>query len=326
MKSFKEIIAEAIDSIPYHSEMNPKLWDNEHLIPEIREALLKIALHFGSYINDPWMRLHDVTISGSNAAYNYAPNSDLDLHLVVDMREEDLEEAELYDAKKNQYNSMYNIKVRGIDVELYVQNSKQAHYSSGIYSILHDKWLVKPHQEHITVSYQEVENKANNYDGKIQVALQSDDLAVAKGVMDDIRKLRTAGLATGGEFSVENLAFKLLRTQGEIDALRTHILRLQSTELSFEETQVSETVGIKGWKNAHSDIMKHRAAAKEAGKSVQTVRLKKDGGESGMHDAKKGHSSVEDAEKHHENLKSLNPGRNVAHNLYVDGKLVKKLS
>lgn len=233
MKSFKEII-ESLEPIAYHRILNPVLWEDEHLKPEIRQALLKIAGHFGEFVNDPKMKLFDITISGSNAAYNYAPGSDLDLHLVVDMDEDNIEEKELYDAKKNQYNSMYNIKVRGIDVELYIQNSKQAHYSSGIYSILHDKWEIKPKYEHIQISYQEVEKKADNYEGKIKCALESDEYDVAKAVMDDIRKLRQIGLERGGEFSVENLAFKILRNRGEIDALRQHIWNLQSKALSFD--------------------------------------------------------------------------------------------
>lgn len=322
MKTFKEII-ESIAPIPYHKVLNPVLWDNECLRPEVRQALLKIAEHFGQFVNDPKMKLVDVTISGSNAAFNYAPGSDLDLHLVVDIPDDDVELKELYDAKKNQYNSMYNIKVRGIDVELYIQKSGQAHYSAGIYSLLHDEWEVKPKYEHIQISYQGVENKAENYDGKIQYALQSGDVEVAQGVMDDIRKLRQIGLEHGGEFSVENLAFKLLRSRGEIDALRNHIWNLQSRALSFEETEVSEA--IKGWKHAHSDIARNRAAQKEAGKSVHTVRLKKDGSESGMHDAKKGHSSAEAACEYHKSLEQYNPGKKIQHNLYVDGKLVKKL-
>ena len=77
---------------------------------------------------------------------------------------------------------------------------------------------------------------------------------------------------------------------------------------------------IKGWKNAHSDIMKIRGKAAEQNKSVTLTRLKKDGSESGMHDASKSFSSEEEAKRHHKNLVDLNPSKNIAHNLYVDGK------
>ena len=309
--------------LPYHAELNPVLWEGQHLKPEVRAALLKIAYHFAEYINDPLMVLHDITISGSNAAYNYSPSSDLDLHLVVDFRTDDPEEAELYDAKKNQYNSMYNIKVRGVDVEVYVQDSTQPHYSAGIYSILHDEWVSVPKPEHIQVSFDEVERKAQSIIGKIQCALQSNDLDVVKGVLKDLKKLRTAGLEHGGEFSLENLAFKMVRNHGDIDALRKYAFDLQSRELSLEHTEIEEQ--IKGWKHAHSDIAKIRSARSESGKTVHTVKLNKSGVESKMHDAKRTHSSVEAAERHHEQIKGYNPTRSIAHNLYVDGKFVKKM-
>lgn len=77
---------------------------------------------------------------------------------------------------------------------------------------------------------------------------------------------------------------------------------------------------IKGWKHAHSDLMKIRSSAASAEHSFKLVRLKKDGNESGMHDAAKSFKSEEEARKHHENLIKLNPGKNIAHNLYIDGK------
>ncbi len=91
---------------------------------------------------------------------------------------------------------------------------------------------------------------------------------------------------------------------------------------NIEKKEDTMVENIKGWKNAHSDIMKHRA---ESGKDVHLVSLKKDGTESKMHDAKKSFKSEEEARAHHKRVKELNPNRNIAHNLYVDGK-VEKLS
>jgi hypothetical protein len=73
-----------------------------------------------------------------------------------------------------------------------------------------------------------------------------------------------------------------------------------------EETGLDEE--IKGWKNASRDISKFRSDQANAKKAVYTHSLKKDGGLSGMHDAKKTHNSVEDAEKYIEDFKKLNPG------------------
>ena len=39
----------------------------------------------------------------------------------------------------------------GFDVEVYVQDSNESHFSSGVYSVLYDEWLVKPKHEKIDV-------------------------------------------------------------------------------------------------------------------------------------------------------------------------------
>jgi len=221
--------------VSYHDELNPILWEDNKLKTDIRYKLLYIAKHFAQFLNVPKLNLRDITISGSNAAYGYSDSSDLDLHLIVDIPEDRLELIELYDAKKNQYNSKFDIKLKGIPVELYVQDSKQIHTSAGIYSVLNDLWLSKPTHNRPRISEQEVKSKARNYSGHINQALRSNDLNLAKQTMDDIRRLRKAGLEVGGEFSVENLAFKLLRARGQIDKLRRHIDKLQSAELSIGE-------------------------------------------------------------------------------------------
>ena len=225
----------SIQPISYHDELNPVLWKGNKLKTEVRYKLLLIAKHFAHFLKVPDLNLRDITISGSNAAYGYSDSSDLDLHLIVDMPANKPELVELYTAKKNQYNFTYDIKIHGIDVELYVQDSKQKHHSAGIYSVLNDKWISEPSYDEPKVTPEEVKAKARNYAGKLNQALRSNDLELAKATIEDIRRLRQAGLEKGGEFSVENLAFKLLRARGHIEKLYKHIDRLQSAELSIGE-------------------------------------------------------------------------------------------
>ena len=229
---FREL---SIQPIPYHDELNPILWQDNKLKTEIRYKLLYIAQHFARFLNIPKLNLRDITISGSNAAYGYSDSSDLDLHLLVEIPNDRLELVELYDAKKNQYNSKYDIKIKTIPVELYVQDVNQAHASAGIYSVLDDKWIKEPKYGPPKINDDEVKSKARNYSSRLNKALKSDDLDFAKETMADIRRLRQAGLESGGEFSIENLAFKLLRSKGKIDKLRRHIDKLQSADLSIGE-------------------------------------------------------------------------------------------
>jgi len=222
-------------AVQFHNELNPNLWENNRLKRTIRLALLKIAKDFKDYIGLENIKIKDITISGSNAAYTYTKSSDLDLHLVVDIpvKEKDTL-SQLFDAKKNQYNYQYDITVKGIDVELYVQDSEQPHYSAGIYSVLKDEWVSEPKQEAATIDDDDVREKVKNYLAKIKMAMQSKDMDQIDSVMDNIKKLRQNGLEREGELSTENIAFKVLRAKGWIDALRKHKYKIHAAELSVE--------------------------------------------------------------------------------------------
>lgn len=222
---------EFVDPNPHHHELNTILWDKNRLRPEVRQKLLEIARHFALYLNVPRLYLKDVTLSGSSAGYNYSEYSDIDLHLVVNK----LESEELFTAKKNLYNSQHDLRIQGIPVELYVQPADQPHHSAGIYSVLDDKWINEPVYTEPTIDPKDIKSKARNYAGKINLAMRSNDINQCREVMDELKRLRKAGLESNGEQSVENLAFKLLRARGQIDKLRKYIAKLESAKLSLGE-------------------------------------------------------------------------------------------
>lgn len=233
----REFTQEAVvdDAVIFHDTLNPALWQNNQLKPQVRLKLLEIAKHFINFIDVPKLNLKDITISGSNAAYTYTKHSDLDLHLIVDIVGSDAVYLKnLYDAKKNQYNFNHDIKVKGVDVEVYVQDSSQPHHSAGIYSVLDDRWISEPKNERVNINDDDVQDKVNNYTDKIKQALKSKDIEKARETKDEIAKIRKAGLDSAGEFSVENLAFKVLRARGLIDKLRQHIYNLEDEELSLK--------------------------------------------------------------------------------------------
>jgi hypothetical protein len=227
------LITEFIQAVHYNKELNPKLWSNNILRREVRTKLLNIAQDFVKFIALPNINLKDVTVSGSNASYGYGEHSDLDLHLVVTMPDTP-HIRELFDAKKNNYNYNHKIKIQGIDVEVYVQDEAQPHHSAGIYSVLDNMWLSKPTHKVPKISDREVRLKARGYSSMVNKALKADDLNTVRSVMDDLKRLRKTGLDVGGEFSVENLAYKLLRTRGQIDKLHRHLQKLKDAQLSLE--------------------------------------------------------------------------------------------
>lgn len=222
------------NAVVFHDELNPRLFDSERKMhPEIRRGLLNIAKHFQTFIGVE-LDIQDITVSGSNAAYSYTPYSDLDLHLIVEVPD-DPTFRELLDAKKNVYNAQHDIKVKGIDVELYAQDSKQEHHSQGIYSVETDQWISEPSKQEVDVDTEDVRSKYKNYRDRIRSVISDDNLDQSKEMWTDIKRMRKAGLSRTGEFGTENLVYKMLRNQGWIEKLQSHIRDLEDQQLSIEQ-------------------------------------------------------------------------------------------
>jgi len=225
------------NAVVFHDTLNPKLFTESGMMHgEVRRALIDIARHFKEFIGVE-LDVKDITVSGSNAAFSYTPQSDLDLHIVVAVPDKP-EFRELLDAKKNVYNARHDIKVRGIDVELYAQDVNQDHHSLGIYSVLRSRWIEKPTRQDVNIDTQDVKDKYKNYRDRIIVVLGDDEIDVVEDMWKDIKRMRQAGLARDGEFGAENLVFKMLRSQGWIEKLSDYINTLQDQELSIEQRQL----------------------------------------------------------------------------------------
>jgi hypothetical protein len=223
------------DAVKFNDRLNPRLWDkSEHLRDDVRAQLLLIAEDFKESLGVRDLDLQDITISGSNAAYTYTPNSDIDLHLVVAMPEDPVYR-ELFDAKKFQYNETHNIKIGGYDVELYVQAADQPHYSQGIYSVLNNEWIQVPRRAKAEVDDASTRNKFETIGHQIEAAVKSGDRQRLDAMAEKIKRMRQTGLEHHGEFGPENLAFKILRSQGVLQKLHDARAQARSQELSLKE-------------------------------------------------------------------------------------------
>ena len=223
------------DAVRFHDRLNPALWDErEQLRPEVRAKLLAIAHDFQESLGVEDLDLEDITISGSNAAYSYTPTSDIDLHLVVRMPQDPIYQ-ELFNAKKYQYNDEHDIRIRGADVELYVQPQDQPHVSLGIYSVMNDKWLRVPSRRRANLDDSCVQSKTQDLENRITSAIESRDADRMKRLWDKIRNMRKIGLQQHGEFGCENLSFKLLRNSGALERLKSARQQQHDQELSLAE-------------------------------------------------------------------------------------------
>lgn len=200
---------------------------------DIRSRLLEISDDFIESLSIEFF-IHDIVLTGSLSNYNWSEYSDVDLHILIDFDEIGNEKnsnsvmmhnifKEFFDAKKNVWNDTHDIKIKGYDVELYVQDVNEEHVSSGVYSILHNKWLVEPERNSPNIDDRKILEKGEGYAKKIDKLVKLGQKQDVTGEIDTLRKkikeFRQCGLESGGEYSYENLTFKLLRRNGYIEKL-----------------------------------------------------------------------------------------------------------
>jgi hypothetical protein len=228
-------LQEQSNIITVNRRLNPKIWDGDTLDPVVAQKLKEIALAFEEFIGID-LDVVDYTITGSNANYTWTDHSDLDLHLIV-AGEVGEAARELFNAKKALWGEQHNITIKGLPVECYVQGKEEEHHSTGVYSIADNQWLVEPKKIKPEVDDSAVEAKKDSVIHDIENALLSKDLNRLRTVKEKITKMRQAGLERAGEWSVENLVFKILRNLGLIDEITDKIRELEDQELSLEQAQ-----------------------------------------------------------------------------------------
>lgn len=209
--------------------LNPGLWTNGSLRPEVRNKLNIIAHDFCKQHIIPSGAIENITLTGSMANFNWSKYSDIDLHILVNFEMVDENDDLLNDyfrLAKSMWNNSHDIKICEHEVEVYIQDSREVHHSTGIYSISFDEWIEKPSENtSAKPNSSDVKQKAEDFItriDKIQRMVQDNhdgSLEEASRVRGRIKSMRRAGLESAGEFSIENLAFKYLRDNGHLDRL-----------------------------------------------------------------------------------------------------------
>jgi len=194
------------DAVKFNDELNPLLFDGTKLKPNIKKQLEIIADDFIEFMGIPNLAIEDIIITGSNVAYTYTPHSDLDLHILIDFSQLPDNEVyqELFKAKKSLNNDTYDITVRDIPVELYVQDTAQPHVSLGEYSVLRDKMTRIPTKKRANFDQADAALKFERLEEFILEALKQQDKEKVEKAIDIVKRYRQAGLDKHGEFGPEN--------------------------------------------------------------------------------------------------------------------------
>jgi len=243
-----------VEALKVKDSLCPKVWGSEDkLRPEVRKALLKNALEFMKFANLEDAKIKDIILTGSMANYNWHEGSDLDVHILMDLSQisDDVDLAyDYFKTKKSLWGDRIESKVAGHDVEMYVQDVNEEHASTGVYSILNDKWLTKPIRTMVALDLPNIQAKASDFMDAIDDLETNSDMASSVDsvdkMMDKLKEYRKAGLEDEGEFSTENLVFKILRNTGYLEKLADMKTNILQRELSLENVSMYTGGTLKG--------------------------------------------------------------------------------
>lgn len=240
IKPFNEYFVQAqfepIKSFYLKDELHPKIWDNFEINEEIKGELIQIAQDFYEKL-ELKNEIVDIVLCGSLSNYNWSEKySDYDLHIIVNY--DDLSDDydlvdKMFDFAKKQWNSEHDIQIKGFDVEIAVQDEEvlyeeiEAGKMGGVFSLLKNEWIKKPSKQDFVPDEDLIRKKAENIMSQInEIEDKFKEGETYDNLIDKIKKVwkkikegRRAGLEKEGEFSLENLVFKLLRRNGYISRL-----------------------------------------------------------------------------------------------------------
>jgi len=245
----RSIISEQLDfsGFTMNKTLNSEIWNDMKLHKDIRTTLLKIARDYIDSL-DIKVKLKDITFTGSLANFNWSKHSDVDLHIIIDLGqiEHKTKIKDLLDIKTDSWNAKHNITIKGYDVELYLQLHDQEHHSTGVYSVLHDNWVTKPKFREVSINKKQITKKYNKIadtfnDIQADYKKHKDYLDIVdrlEALRDKIKKMRKAGLETKGEFSTENIVFKLIRRNNIMGKLKDLLTKAYDKSVSIDEVYV----------------------------------------------------------------------------------------
>tara|TARA_S200002703_G_scaffold96863_2_gene83693 strand:- start:3435 stop:4175 length:741 start_codon:yes stop_codon:yes gene_type:complete len=237
---------QVIKSFKPQKTLEPKVWKDDKLDPRVRKILMRVADNFiKGWKLKKSPKIKDIRFTGSLANYNWSKFSDIDLHVIVDFDEVN-KDTNLVDrffsfAKYN-WNKQHDIKVGPYEIEVYVEDEDEDHTATGLYSVKDDKWLKEPKPTDADYDEKDIMVKAKYFfdlykilEDKFKKGQHDEVVRGIEKVKQKIQKMRTSGLQKNGEFSTENLAFKVLRRTKLLDKMND--LLVKSTDKQLSETK-----------------------------------------------------------------------------------------
>lgn len=250
MKSFKELTGTVISN---KRVLNPKLFGSDKkLHPEVRKGILQRANAFVSKLGLSPDAISDVRIVGGNASYNYNDSSDIDATIMID-RSLELSREEIRRLGISASNLTYrlNPSVDGIDLNFYVSSRNIGSLrptKQSIYSLGKNDFLFQPTKvPEVAPNY--LAAKASYFCQMIEECISDDSEEkkdCAKNLYNRIKRYRVKGLSSkDGEYSTENLVYRLLSRSNYIRLLKDKVERLERDYFRLKKSELMESNELK---------------------------------------------------------------------------------
>lgn len=289
----EDIPKDVIDSFKLQSGLNKDIWDDKDTLnPKVKFKLLEIAKDFFKDLELPKdIKIKDIIFTGSLANFNWSKFSDIDLHLIIDFNQfkEDKDFiTKHFKTEKTLWNDNHDIKIYSYPIEIYVQDVDDKLEATAIYSVLHNKWVLKPSKQDFKVDISTLKKKGkkffNQFDDIKKDFNNKNYKQVVKKIdtlWDRIKYMRQSGLEEGGEFSIENILFKVLRRTPFMDDLDEMRKDAYDKSMTLNEGVINENNiwydgGILLIKGAKDNEGNQRLFATHIKKIIELPRNRKD--------------------------------------------------
>lgn len=264
----------SVDGFDFKKELEPEIWiSDSNIDPDIESVLVKIVEKFLEGLKVE-IEEYDIRLTGSIANYNWSKYSDIDLHIQTDFSkiDEDLDLVRGYFSSAGaMWNLKHDIKIKGYDVEIYIEDSQEVHRSTGVYSISSNDWITEPVTEQLEeIDIEAVRKKSKNIAMQVaeleKIKDQKEVFKLSEKIREKIRKMRKSGLETKkAQYSTGNISFKVLRRNGILDKLADIKNRSYDSTMSIKEdstekeltNELSESSDIANLKLAIRNAINH---------------------------------------------------------------------
>ena len=234
---FHNLISESSYAV---NAMPSSIWmrdsdSNVIMDPRVKNKLIRIAENFWSSISPLFgeMEIYDIQISGDLADLNNL-STDIDLHIIINpdgLSNEEIQNLNKeFEKQKFQLNLERPKKVRGFDVDLFINSKDGQHDDSGLFSLIQNKWISEPKigesfdSRDVDKKYYSLGNAIETIASKLSSESCSNEnkkklLEKASRLKKKLQTMMSSSLDNSKSHSIDSKTYKKLKKEGYINKL-----------------------------------------------------------------------------------------------------------